>query len=210
MHAVFEYIPLIIFFIVNKFADIYWATGSLIVTSALQILYFFIKKEKVPTRNWVFFGLIAVFGGLTIFFHDDAFIKWKVTIINALFSVALLVSYYVFNKNIIKKFLSESLTLPDPVWAKLNLAWAILFALLAVLNLYVAFNFDLETWVNFKVFGLTGITLVFAIGSIFALYKYLPQENEEIVEVLEDSIEITSNVISETPHHDKTPENKSK
>jgi intracellular septation protein len=207
MHAIFEYIPLIIFFIVNKFADIYWATGSLIITSALQILYYVVKKEKIPTRNWIFFGLIAVFGGLTIFLHDDTFIKWKVTIINEFFALALLVSYYVFNKNIIKQFLSESLTLPDPVWVKLNLAWALFFAFLGAINLYVAFNFDLETWVNFKVFGLTGITLVFAVGSIFSLYKYLPQESEEIVEVLEDSIEITSSVISETPHHDKTDKN---
>lgn len=206
MHAVFEYIPLIIFFIVNKFADIYWATGSLIITSALQILYYFIKKEKVPTRNWIFFGLIAVFGGLTIFLHDESFIKWKVTIINEFFALALLISYYGFGKNIIKQFLSESLTLPEPVWVKLNLAWATLFALLGALNLYVAFNFDLETWVNFKVFGLTGITLIFAVGSIFSLYKYLPKEDEEIVEALEDSIEITSSVISETPHHATTRE----
>lgn len=210
MHAVFEYIPLIIFFIVNKFADIYWATGSLIVTSALQILYYVIKKEKIPTRNWIFFGLIAVFGGLTIFLHDDTFIKWKVTIINEFFALALLVSYYGFNKNIIKQFLSESLTLPDPIWVKLNLAWAALFALLGALNLYVAFTFDLETWVNFKVFGLTGITLVFAVGSILALYKYLPQEDEEIATVLEDSIEITSSVISETPHHVTTLDSDSK
>ena len=209
MHAVFEYIPLIIFFIVNKFADIYWATGSLIITSALQILYYFIKKEKVPTRNWIFFGLIAVFGGLTIFLHDESFIKWKVTIINEFFALALLVSYYGFGKNIIKQFLSESLTLPEPIWVKLNLAWAVLFALLGALNLYVAFNFDLETWVNFKVFGLTGITLVFAVGSIFSLYKYLPKEEDEIVEVLEDSIEITSSVISETPHHSTSCETKS-
>lgn len=210
MHLFFEYIPLIIFFIVNKFTDIYWATGSLIATSALQILYYFIKKEKVPTRNWIFFGLMAVFGGLTIFLHDDAFIKWKVTIINEFFALALLVSYYGFNKNIIKQFLSESLTLPEPVWVKLNLAWAALFALLGALNLYVAFNYDLETWVNFKVFGLTGVTFIFAIGSILSLYKYLPQEGEEIVEVLEDSIEITSSVMSETPHHTTEPDCDSK
>ncbi|NQY88804.1 MAG: septation protein A [Colwellia sp.] len=203
MHAVFEYIPLIIFFVVNKFADIYWATGSLIATSALQILYYLIKKEKVPTRNWIFFGLIAVFGGLTIFLHDDAFIKWKVTIINELFAIALIVSYYGFKKNLIKQFLSESLTLPEPVWVKLNLAWAALFALLGVLNLYVAFNYDLETWVNFKVFGLTGLTLVFAIGSIFSLYKYLPQETDDVAEVLEDSIEITSSVMTESPEDKK-------
>ena len=112
-------------------------------------------------------------------------------------------SYYGFKKNIIKQFLSESLTLPEPIWVKLNLAWSGLFALLAILNLYVAFNYDLDTWVNFKVFGLTGITLVFAIGSIFSLYKYLPQEDDEVVEVLEDSIEITSNVMSESPENKK-------
>ncbi|MCW8866564.1 MAG: septation protein A [Colwellia sp.] len=199
MHAVLEYIPLIIFLIFYKFADLYWATGSLIVTSALQILYYLLKKEKVPTRNWIFFGLIAVFGGLTIFFHDDAFIKWKVTIINVFFAVALLISQYVFKKNIIKQFLSESLTLPEPIWTKLNLAWAVFFALCGALNLYVAFNFELDTWVNFKVFGLTGLTLVFAVGSIFSLYKYLPQDSEEVTEVLEDSIEISSSVMSESP-----------
>ncbi len=203
MHAIFEYIPLIIFFVVNKFSDIYWATGSLIATSALQILYYLIKKKTVPTRNWIFFSLIAVFGGLTIFLHDDAFIKWKVTIINELFALVLIVSYYGFNKNLIKRFLSESLTLPEPVWVKLNLAWAALFAILGALNLYVAFNYDLETWVNFKVFGLTGLTLVFAVGSIFSLYKYLPQETDEVTEVLEDSIEITSSVMSESPEDKK-------
>lgn len=203
MHAVLEYIPLIIFFIVNKFYDIYWATGSLIAASALQILYYIIKKEKVPTRNWIFFGLIAVFGGLTIVLHNDLFLKWKVTIINEIFALALIVSYYGFKKNLIKQFLSESLTLPEPIWVKLNLAWAALFAILGALNLYVAFNYDLETWVNFKVFGLTGLTLAFAIGSIFSLYKYLPQETDEVAEVLEDSIEITSSVMTESPEDKK-------
>lgn len=202
MHVVLEYIPLVIFFVVNKFADIYWATGSLIATSALQILYYVIKKQKVPTRNWVIMGLLSVFGGLTIFFHDDTFIKWKVTVINELFALALLISYYVFNNNIIKRFLSESLTLPDPIWAKLNLAWAVFFALCGLLNYYIAFNFELETWVNFKVFGLTGLTLTFAIGSILSLYKYMPKDDDSIAEVVESSIEISSNVIADE-HHEK-------
>jgi intracellular septation protein len=179
MHAVFEYVPLIIFFIFYKFADIYWATGSLIVTSALQIIYYLVRKEPVPMRNWIFFGIIAVFGSLTIFLHDDTFIKWKVTIINEFFAIGLLVSQYFFNKNLIKQFLGEALTLPDNIWAKLNLAWAAFFALCGFLNLYIAFNFEQEVWVNFKVFGLTGLTFVFAIGSIFSLYKYLPQETEK-------------------------------
>ena len=179
MHAIFEYLPLIIFFIFFKFGDLYWATGSLIVTSALQILYFVIKKQPIPKRNWIFFGLIAVFGGLTIFFHDDAFIKWKVTIINSFFGIALIVSNKFFNKNLIKEMLGEGLTLPDNIWDKLNLSWAAFFFFCGALNIYIAYNFDLETWVNFKVFGLMGLTFVFAIGSIFSLYKYLPQEEDQ-------------------------------
>ena len=178
MHAIFEYIPLIIFFVIFKFADIYWATGSLIITSALQILYYLIKKEPVPTRQWIFFGLIAVFGSLTIFFHDDAFIKWKVTLINGVFAIALLVSDFVFKKNLIKQFLGESLTLPEPIWRRLNLAWVSFFVLCGGLNLYIAFNFEQEIWVNFKVFGLTIMTFVFALGSVLSLYKYLPQDEE--------------------------------
>ncbi|MCI2284426.1 septation protein A [Colwellia sp. MSW7] len=202
MHAIFEYIPLVIFFIVSKFVDIYWATASLILTSALQILYYFLKKEKVPTRNWIFFALIVVFGGLTIFLHDDVFIKWKVTIINEIFAIALLVSYYGFNKNIIKQFLSESISLPDPIWTKLNLAWAFFFAFCGVLNWYIAFNFDLETWVNFKVFGLTGLMFAFSIITILSLSKYMTDDKDDISDAIEDSVEITSNVISK-PQHNK-------
>ncbi len=176
MHLFLEYLPLIIFFVVNKFADFYWATGSLIVTTALQLAFYRFKKEKIPTRHWIIFALVFVFGGLTIYLHDDAFIKWKVTIINLFFSITLLVSHYAFNRNIIREFLAESLTLPEKIWARLNLAWALFFAFIAVINYYVAFNFDLETWVNFKVFGLTGLMFVFSITSILFLYKYMPNE----------------------------------
>lgn len=178
MHAIFEYLPLVIFFIFYKVFDIYWATASLIATSALQILYYLVKRQPVPTRNWVFFGLITIFGGLTIFLHDDAFLKWKVTLINEFFALALIVSRYAFKKNLIKQFLGEALTLPESIWSKLNLAWAAFFALCGLLNLYVAFNFEQEVWVNFKVFGLTGLTFVFAIGSILSLHKYLPQDEQ--------------------------------
>lgn len=178
MHAIFEYLPLVIFFIFYKFGDIYWATGSLIITSALQILYYLIRKQPVPKRNWIFFGLIAVFGGLTIFFHDDAFLKWKVTIINSLFGITLLISERFFNKNLMKNMLGNGLTLPENIWQRLNVAWAAFFLLCGALNIYIAYNFSLETWVNFKVFGLMGLTFAFAIGSIFSLYKYLPQDED--------------------------------
>lgn len=176
MHALLEYLPLIIFFIVWKLAGIYWATASLIVTSAIQIGYYIIKKQPVPNRLWVFFALIVVFGGLTIFFQNDLFLKWKVTIINGIFAVALVVSNSIFKKNLIKQLMGEALSLPEKVWAKLNLAWAAFFTVCALLNLYVAYNFSQETWVNFKVFGLMGLTFVFAISSVIAIHKYLPEE----------------------------------
>ncbi len=179
MHAFFEYIPLVIFFAIYSLVDIYWATAALIVTSALQIVYFVAKREPVPTKNWVFFAIIAVFGGLTIFFHDDTFIKWKVTIINMLFAAVLIISNKFFNKNLMKNFLGEALTLPEDIWAKLNLSWALFFAFCALLNLYIAFNFELQTWVYFKVFGLTALMIIFAVGSIMALHKHLPQDEEQ-------------------------------
>lgn len=179
MHALFEYLPLIVFFIFYKVFDLYWATGSLIVLSALQIILYMVQKKAVPKRNWIFFALILVFGGLTIFFHDDTFLKWKVTIINCFFGVALLFSRYVLANNIIKQFLQESMELPEPIWDKLNLSWAIFFFTSGGLNWYVAFNFAQETWVNFKVFGLTGLTLIFAFGSIAFLYRYLPKDVEQ-------------------------------
>jgi intracellular septation protein len=177
MKAFFEYIPLVVFFAVYKFVGIYWATAALIGLSAAQIGYFIITKQEIPKRQWVFFALIAVFGSLTIFFQNDLFLKWKVTIINGIFAIALLVSHYLFNKNIIKEFLGEALVLPQTVWSKLNLAWAMFFILCALLNIFVAFSFDQETWVNFKVFGLTGLTFVFAIGSVLALHKHMPDDD---------------------------------
>ncbi|MEH6386032.1 MAG: septation protein A [Colwellia sp.] len=193
MHALFEYLPLVVFFIVYKFVDIYWATGSLIILAGAQIIYYLIKKETIPKRTLIFFVLIAVFGGLTIFLHDDTFLKWKVTIINLFFAIALLVSDKIFKKNIIKDFLDEALSLPDNIWGKLNLAWALFFALCAVLNLYVAFNFDQDTWVNFKVFGLTALMFVFSIGSVLLLSKHLPDDEDKPKSECDKTIEEENN-----------------
>ena len=193
MHALFEYLPLVVFFIVYQVMDIYWATGSLIILAAAQIIYYLIKKEPIPKRTLIFFVLIAVFGGLTIFLHDDTFLKWKVTIINLFFAIALIISDKVFKKNIMKDFLDEALILPENIWAKLNLAWALFFAFCAFLNLYVAFNFDQDTWVNFKVFGLTGLMFVFSIGSVLSLYKYLQDDEDESDDKSNQSVEDENN-----------------
>ncbi|MDG1733008.1 MAG: septation protein A [Thalassotalea sp.] len=186
MVAFFEYIPLIVFFIFYKMFDVFIATGALIVTSALHLIVMKATGKPILNRHWIFFGLIAVFGGLTIFFHNDAFLKWKVTIINGLFGVALLVSKYAFNKNLLENLMGEQLPLPEKIWTKFNLAWVGFFFMCALLNLYIAFNFDQETWVNFKVFGLTGLTFLFTIISIMSIYKYIPKDEEESVKTLEN------------------------
>jgi len=179
MNAIFEFLPLVLFLIVSKLADIYWATATLIGSSALHLMYFKVKGQLIPKKTWMLFGMISVFGGLTIFFQNDAFIKWKVTIINLLFAIILIVGNYLFKKNFIKELMSEALTLPENVWNKMNLSWAGFFTFCALLNLYVAYNFEQATWVNFKVFGLLGLTFVFAILTILVVQKYLPEEQEE-------------------------------
>jgi len=189
MQLFLEYFPLIIFFIINSIAGIYWATGSLIIAAFVQIFYYKITKQKIPAKQWIIFGLIVVFGSLTIYLQNDAFLKWKVTIINAFFAVALLVSELLFKKNIIKEFLGESLTLPENIWSRLNFAWSLFFLFCAGLNYYVSFNYDIDTWVNFKVFGLTGLMFLFSISSILLLYKYLPLEEDE-----SDTNEVTNEV----------------
>jgi intracellular septation protein len=188
MHALIEYIPLILFFAVFKLVDIYWATGLLMATTLIQVAYSYFKHGKVPTRQWIFFGIAAVFGTLTLVFHDEQYIKWKATIIYAGLSLTLIVSRYVLNKNLVKKALSsilenandskQEIKVPEPLWNKLNLMWVAITAGIAVLNIYIAYNFSLDFWVNFKVFGLMGITFVSIFATIIALYKYLPDEEE--------------------------------
>lgn len=179
MKQFFEFIPLIIFFAVYKMVDIYMATASLMVTTGLMLAYNYYKNGKVEKMHLITFVMILVFGAFTLILHDDLFIKWKVTVVYGLFAIALMVSQLFYKKPIIKQMLGKELSLPDNVWNNINSAWAIFFASLGVLNLYVAFNLPQDVWVNFKVFGLLGLTLLFTVLSGLYLYKYLPITNEK-------------------------------
>jgi len=179
MKQFFEFIPLIIFFAIYKMVDIYAATASLMITTGLMLAYNYFKNGKAEKMHIITFLMVLVFGSLTLILHDDVFIKWKVTVVYALFGVSLLVSQFIFKKPIIKQMLGKELSLPDNVWNNLNVAWALFFAALGVLNLYVAFNMAQEVWVNFKVFGLLGATLAFTVLSGVYLYKYLPVTAEK-------------------------------
>ncbi|CAK1815580.1 septation protein A [Vibrio crassostreae] len=175
MKQILDFIPLIIFFALYKMYDIYTATGALIVASAVQIVLTYFIYKKVEKMQIITFLMVAVFGGMTIFLHDDNFIKWKVTIVYALFAIGLTVSH-IMGKSAIKGMLGKEISLPESVWAKINWAWTLFFTLCAILNVYVAFNLPLDVWVNFKVFGLLIATLLFTLLTGVYIYKHLPKE----------------------------------
>ena len=179
MKQFFDFIPLLVFFAVYKFYDIYTATAALMVVTVLQIAITWFTLRKLEKMHLITLAMVLVFGGFTLFFHDDVFIKWKVTVINLLFSAALLVSQFVLKKPLIKQMLGKEMQLPDAIWSRVNLAWAGFFAVAAATNTYIAFHLPQEVWVNFKVFGLLGMTLLFTVATVFYLYRHLPAEQEE-------------------------------
>ena len=179
MKQLLDFIPLIIFFAIYKMVDIYAATGSLIITTGLVLAYSYFKNGKAEKMQVITFLMVLIFGSMTLILHDDVFIKWKVTFIYALFAIVLLAGQFIFKQSIIKKMLGKELVLPDNIWNHLNIAWALFFIVLSLLNVYVAFNLPQAVWVNFKVFGLLGATLVFTVLSGLYLYKHLPKKQTE-------------------------------
>ncbi len=156
-----------------KEAPVLLATVVVIVATMAQVLYLKLRGRKVDTMLWVSLVLVTVLGGATIWFHSEAFIKWKPTVLYWVMGGAFLLGPIVAGKNILKALLGEQMALPEPVWQRLNWAWAAFFAMMGVLNLYVAFNFETSTWVNFKLFGGMGLMLVFTVAQGLYLGKYL-------------------------------------
>ncbi|MHA7846728.1 septation protein A [Serratia sp. D1N4] len=179
MKQFLDFLPLIVFFAFYKLYDIYVASGALIAATALALVFTWIKYRKVEKMTLITFVMVAVFGTLTLVFHNDLFIKWKVTVIYTLFALALLVSQLILKKPLIQRMLGKELTLPDKVWGNLNLAWALFFLACGLANIYVAFWLPQDVWVNFKVFGLTALTLVFTLLSGVYIYRHMPAEQKK-------------------------------
>ncbi|AGP44737.1 septation protein A [Serratia plymuthica] len=179
MKQFLDFLPLIVFFAFYKLYDIYVASGALIVATALALVFTWIKYRKVEKMTLITFLMVLVFGTLTLVFHNDLFIKWKVTVIYTLFALALLISQLVLKKPLVQRMLGKELTLPDKVWSNLNLAWAVFFLVCGLANIYVAFWLPQSVWVNFKVFGLTALTLVFTLLSGIYIYRHMPEEQKK-------------------------------
>lgn len=178
MKQLLDFLPLVVFFVFYKLYDIFVASGALIVATALALVASWVLYRKVEKMTIVTFVLVAFFGTLTLVFHNDEFIKWKVTVIYSLFALALLYSQFFMTQPLIQKMLGKELTLPASAWRRLNIAWAIFFLACGLANIYVAFWLSQAFWVNFKVFGLTGLTLLFTVISGLYIYRLMPQEEK--------------------------------
>lgn len=164
MQLFFDLLPVLLFFVAYKVAGIYVATGVLIVGVLAQTVVSWVRHRKVSPMMLTSAVLVLIFGGLTLLVRDPDFIKWKPTIVNWLFAGAFLASQFMRGPTVVQRIMGEQLTLDPPsLWTRLNAMWIAYFIVVGALNLYVAFNFSESTWVNFKLFGLMGLTLVFAL-----------------------------------------------
>jgi len=173
MKFLFDLFPVILFFIAYKFAGIFVATGVAIAATFGQIGWVWMRHRKVDTMLWVSLAIITVFGGATLLLHDKTFIQWKPTVLYWLFAAILAGGAFLMKKNLIKSLMSEQIQLPDPAWRRLNTSWIAFFLFMGAANLYVAYNFSEEAWVNFKLFGGMGLMLLFALAQGLMISKYV-------------------------------------
>ena len=157
-------------------APILIATAIAILATIGQVTWLLARGRRVEPMLWISLGVIVIFGGATIWFHDETFIKWKPTILYWLFAGALLAGRFVWRKNLVKSLLSEQISVPDFVWDRLMTAWVAFFGVLGGVNLAVAYSVSTEAWVNFKLFGLFGLTLLFMLGLGVYLSRHLKEE----------------------------------
>ena len=202
MKILFDFLPIALFFGMFKYADghkewaastatewlgfmvaggvvgraeapVLLATVVVIVATLAQILWIKAKGRKVDTMLWVSLALVTVLGSATIYFHSENFIKWKPTVLYWVMGGSLIAGQLFFRTNLIKRLMGAQMELPEPVWRKLNWAWAGFFAAMGVLNLWVAYSFDTNTWVNFKLFGGMGLMFAFVIAQALFLGRYI-------------------------------------
>lgn len=182
MKLLFDFFPVLLFFIAFKLYGIYSATTVAIAASFVQLIAFYLLYKKIEKMHLITFCLIFVLGGATLLLHDPVFIKWKPTGIYWLTALVFLGSQFYGKKTLVQKMMENNLQLPNFAWSKLNLAWVCFFTVMGCLNVYIAYNFDTNTWVNFKFFGGLGLTLVFVVIQSLYLSKHVittePQTEE--------------------------------
>jgi intracellular septation protein len=179
MKFLFDVFPVVLFFVAFKLYDIYVATAVAIAASCLQIGWLWLRGRKIEYMLWVSVGVIVVFGGATLLLQNETFIKWKPTVLYWLFGSALVIAALGFKKNLIRSMMEAQVTLPDPIWGRLLASWIAFFVAMGAINLFVAFNFSTDAWVNFKLFGGIGLMLVFVVLQALMLSRYIEEKKPE-------------------------------
>jgi len=180
----FDLFPLILFFAAFRYADLYVATGVAMAAAVAQIAWLKLRGAGIETMHWINLTVIVVFGGATLLLQNDAFIKWKPTVLYWVFAAILLGAQQFLGRNVMQKLMGAQIQLPARVWTQLTYVWAGFFATSGLLNLYVAFSghFTQSQWVNFKVFGSMALLIVFVIAQSLWLGRHMRTEAGSIEE----------------------------
>lgn len=180
MKFLFDFFPVLLFFLAYKLYGIYTATAVAIGASFLQVVAYWLKHKKYQNAHLITLAVLVFLGGATIILHDEMFLKWKPSVVNWIFAIAFLASQFIGNKTIIERMMGKNITLPAAIWSRLNISWVIFLCASGAINLLVAYNFDTDTWVNFKLFGMLGLTVLFIIAQGIYLSRYMdPVEIEK-------------------------------
>ena len=190
MKFLYDFFPVVLFFVAYKTYDIFVATGVIIIASLLQVGFSWMRHRKIENMHIVTLVLVLVLGGATILLHDENFIKWKPTVVNWLFAAVFLGSHFIGKRTIIQRMLDSNISLPSPIWPRLNMLWTGFFIIMGVANMYVAFYFAPELtaqertdlWVDFKLFGMMGLTFVFVILQAVYLARYIQESDSDKIQ----------------------------
>jgi intracellular septation protein len=178
MKLLFDFLPLLLFYIAFKFYGIYVATAVLMVVSFLQIGIYWLKHRRLEKLPLITLVMVLFFGGITLAFHNDMFIKWKFSVLYWLLALCFLGSQFIGKKNLVQRMLDKQMTLPPQVWRRLNHSWVLFFLLMGFVNVYVLYHFSTNAWVNFKFFGAFGLTVAFLIVQFIYMSRYLEAKND--------------------------------
>lgn len=180
MKFLFDFFPILAFFIAFKMtgdseSGIYTATAVLMIASFLQITIYWLMYKRFENMHLITLGVVLLFGGATLLLHDERFIKWKPTVVLWIFAAVALGSQYIGKKNLFQRMIQysdERISAPDTIWFRLNISLVLFFILLGIANIYIAYNFDRAFWVDFKVFGITVLNLVFMAGAMVYMFRH--------------------------------------
>jgi intracellular septation protein len=177
MKLLFDFFPVLLFFVAFKLYGIYAATAVAMGASFGQIGWLWFKRRKIDKMLWMSVGVITFFGGATLLFGNETFIKWKPTVLYWLFAGIIIVGQLVFRKNLVRSMMEHQVSLPDDVWKRLRASWIGFFLMMGALNLYVAYNYSTDAWVNFKLFGGMGLMLAFVLLQALLLARHMHDKN---------------------------------